>query len=147
MISAHPEGSPPSLAEKLKLLFDVVRDADGNEYSQADVARFVAARTGLKFDRGYVSAMLKGTRDNPTRKVLVALAEFFSVNPVYFFDDDSSGIHEKLQFALALRESGARSVAMRALLDVDSRDLPMVTELLRSMNRRSEQHFDEAEPE
>jgi hypothetical protein len=35
----------------------------------------------------YLRQLRKGLRDNPTKRHLEALADFFGVAPIYFFDD------------------------------------------------------------
>ena len=57
----------------------------------------------------------KGLRDNPTKKHLEALAEFFGVSPVYFFDDAAAArIDAELELLAALRDAGVRQLALRA---------------------------------
>ena len=63
------------------------------------------------------SAQLRtGRRDNPTKRHLEALAQFFQVPVAYFFDDDQgAAITRELELLGVLRDAGVRSVALRAL--------------------------------
>lgn len=136
MSSALPQGTP-SLSDKLKFLFATVRRPDKRKHTQEEVAAFIADRTGLKADRGYISALVTGARDNPSKKVLEALADFFDVSPAYFFDDSKSkAIMQQMELAVALRDGGAREVAARELLELDPDDVPMITEVMRSVRNR-----------
>jgi transcriptional regulator with XRE-family HTH domain len=57
----------------------------------------------------------KGQRDNPTKKHLEALADFFGVPPAYFFDDDAAArISAELDLLIALRDIEVRQIALRA---------------------------------
>jgi transcriptional regulator with XRE-family HTH domain len=62
----------------------------------------------------YVWQLRKGLRDNPTKRHLEALAQFFGVPPAYFLDDDPNGVQEQLELLVALRDNAVRSLAMRA---------------------------------
>ncbi len=56
-----------------------------------------------------------GRRDNPTRRHLEGLAEFFGVPVAYFFDEDTAlRVSEELAFVRRIRESGVQRVAARA---------------------------------
>jgi transcriptional regulator with XRE-family HTH domain len=57
----------------------------------------------------------KGVRDNPTKRHLEALADFFGVAPAYFFDDAAARrIDAELALLTAMRDTSVRQIALRA---------------------------------
>jgi transcriptional regulator with XRE-family HTH domain len=57
----------------------------------------------------------KGVRDNPTKRHLQALADFFDVPPSSFFDEDGARrVDSELELLAAMRDAGVRQVALRA---------------------------------
>lgn len=122
-ISTHPVElsrvdamSETTLAGKLDRLFRTVHPADRGEYTYEEVATAIRDR-GVMISHTYVWQLRKGLRDNPTKRHLEALAEFFGVNAAYFLDDDpatAQRIEEQLELLAALRDSAVRSVALRA---------------------------------
>src|SRR3954447_2405996 len=106
----------PSFADRLDRLFRAVHPKGGREYSYEEVAGAVRA-TGVMISHTYVWQLRKGLRDNPTKRHLEALAEFFGVNAAYFLDDDPATvrrIEDQLDLLAALRDSAVRAVALRA---------------------------------
>ncbi len=104
-----------ALAEKLDRLFKVVHPADRGEYSYEDVASTLRERGGPTISATYLWQLRKGVRDNPTKKHLEALADFFGVTPAYFFDDETAErIDAELQLLAAMRDAAVRGVALRA---------------------------------
>lgn len=107
-----------TLADKLDHLFQTIRRPNGEQFSYEEVAATITA-TGEQISQGYIWALRKGKKDNPTYKHLQALADFFGVPPAYFFDDtEANRIDQQLkalqtqQASLATDE--AQLVAMRA---------------------------------
>jgi transcriptional regulator with XRE-family HTH domain len=104
-----------TLAEKLDRLFKTVRPHDGGEFSFEEVAEGIRGRGGPTVSATYIWQLRKGLRDNPTKKHLEALADFFGVAPSYFFDDAAAvRIDRELQLLAALRDAGVRRLALRA---------------------------------
>lgn len=106
----------PTLAAKLDRLFRTVRPAGRGEYTYEEVATAIRDR-GVMISHTYVWQLRKGTRDNPTKRHLEALAEFFGVNAAYFLDDDPATvkrIEDQLELLAALRDNAVRTVALRA---------------------------------
>ncbi|WP_433887533.1 XRE family transcriptional regulator [Streptomyces sp. CA-111067] len=105
-----------TLAEKIDALFRVVRRADREQYSHEEVARACREATGDSFSATYLWQLRTGRRDNPTKRHLEALAQFFQVPVAYFFDDaEGAQVAAELQLLGALRDAGVRSVALRAV--------------------------------
>ena len=106
---------PTSLSQKLDLLFRTVRSREQDEYSFEEVAEAIRARGGPTISATYIWQLRKGLRDNPTKKHLEALSEFFGVSPAYFFDDEAAArIDAELSLLVALRDSPVRQIALRA---------------------------------
>ncbi len=109
------EPGPRTLAEKLDRLFRTVHPAGRGEYSFHEVADAIRARGGPTISATYLWQLRKGIRDNPTKKHLEALADFFGVSPAYFFDDASAlRIDAQLDMLAALRDANVRQIALRA---------------------------------
>lgn len=72
----------------------------------------------------------KGTRDNPSKKHLEALANFFRVAPGYFFEGETGGRYAaQLTMLRAFRDPGIRDVAIRAC-ELSPRSLQAIAEML-----------------
>ena len=110
--------SPPSasrtFAEKLDHLFRTVHPGNRGEYTYDEVAQAIQD-TGVSISGTYIWMLRTGRRDNPTKKHIAALAQFFGVTPLYFFDDEEAAkIDAQLDLLAALRDAGVRRIALRA---------------------------------
>lgn len=104
-----------TLAEKVDRLFHTMHPRGRGEYTYEEVAEGVRARGGPTISAAYVWQLRKGVRDNPTKKHLEALANFFGVAPAYFFDDEAAArIDAELGLLTALRDAPVRQLALRA---------------------------------
>ena len=88
-----PDRAPPTLAEKINYLFQVVRHPGsegraGREYSNEHVASEIGRISGVTISQSYIWQLRKGKKDNPTLRHLQALADFFGVPAAYFFDNE-----------------------------------------------------------
>lgn len=112
MPSADDNGT---FAAKLNRLFGVMLKPGQREYSSEDVARAIVERGG-HISPAYIYLLRKGERDNPTKKHIEALADFFHVPVAYFFDDEGrdSGWNEQLALAAAVKDDAVRLIAQRA---------------------------------
>ena len=105
-----------TLAGKVDRLFRTIHPRDRGEYSFEEVAEGVRARGGPTVSATYLWQLRKGLRDNPTKKHLEALADFFGVSPAYFFDDEAARrIDAELDILAALRDAPVRQIALRAV--------------------------------
>lgn len=103
-----------TLAEKLDHLFRTIHPRERSPYSYAEVAKALEERGGPTVSATYIWQLRTGARDNPTKRHLEALADFFGVSPAYFFDDaEAARIDERLLLLATLRDSGARQIAAR----------------------------------
>jgi len=76
-----PERARDTLSEKLNHLFLAVRREDGREYTYDGIER----GTGKRVSRSYAWKLRHGRNNNPSLDVIEALAQFFRVEPEYFF--------------------------------------------------------------
>ena len=131
-----PEPEPTSLAAKIDKLFQVVRKPNREQYSHDEVARSCREATGESFSTTYLWQLRTGRRDNPTKRHLEALAQFFQVSPAYFFDDEQSAkIAEELELLGALRDAGVRNVALRAVT-LSPAGLDTISDMIDAIARR-----------
>lgn len=111
------DAAPPArtLADKIDRLFRTIHPRGRGEYTYEEVADAIRQRGGPTISPSYIWLLRNGTRDNPTKKHLEALADFFGVPPAYFFEDEAAQrIDAELDLLLALRDTSVRHVALRA---------------------------------
>lgn len=112
---AAPAGPASSLARKLNRLFETIHPAGRGPYSPEEVAKAIAGQDAGGVSPAYIYLLRKGQRDNPTKRHLELLANFFGVPPAYFFDDAASQrIEDELQVVAALRDGDIRRLAAQA---------------------------------
>ncbi|HEX4791249.1 MAG TPA: helix-turn-helix domain-containing protein [Actinospica sp.] len=129
-------GAGSSLAEKIDTLFQVVRRPNREQFSHEEVAKACRAATGETFSATYLWQLRTGRRDNPTKRHLEALAQFFHVPVAYFFDDDQgSAIAKELELLGALRDAGVRSVALRAV-NLSPQGIDTISDMIDVLARR-----------
>jgi len=109
----NPDGL---IASRLEHLFGTVHPADRGSFTPGDVAAAINAEAGEDIISGqYIWLLRTGRRDNPTYKHLIAIARFFGVSPMYFFDEsqtDRGAIPAEV--AVALQDDAVRDLALRA---------------------------------
>jgi len=74
-----------NFALRLKRLFDEKRKADGTKYSQTEVLDGLCGA----ITRAYLWKLSNGHASNPSMQVVRSLADFFGVDPGYFFERDA----------------------------------------------------------
>ncbi len=75
-----------TFAQKLNSLFERIRKPDGSQYTSEDVEK----GTNGAVTRVYVWKLRRGTATNPGYQIIQALADFFKVDPGYFFPERES---------------------------------------------------------
>lgn len=106
---------PGELARKIDRLFRTVHPRARAEFSYREVAKAIEDRGGPTISASYLHALRTGLKDNPTKRHLEAIAEFFGVSPAYFFDDDlATKIDAQLELLESMRDAGIRHIALRA---------------------------------
>ena len=103
------------LAGRLDRLFVARRLATGREPSFQEVADEIQARGGPTISGTYLWQLHRGLRDNPTKRHLEALADYFGVPPGYFFDDPAEGSVLEPELLALYQSSPIRDLALGAL--------------------------------
>ena len=112
--SGEVPGSRPTLADKINRLFDTMHSRSEGPKGNEEVAAAITA-SGTKISGSYLWTLRTGKRDNPTRQHLQAIADYFGVDPSYFFDVAAADkIHAELELLAAMRDAGVRQIALRA---------------------------------
>ena len=126
----RPHRPKQTLAQKLDHLFRTVHPRNRGPYSLREVAAAVARGGGPPISPTYLMQLRRGLRDNPTRRQLEALADFFGVSPFYFFDDDiAERTDAQLDLLAALRDADVRHLALRAAV-LSPQTVRVITELI-----------------
>jgi transcriptional regulator with XRE-family HTH domain len=124
-IMADGSAGARSLAQKLEHLFQTVHPRGRGPYSNNEVAAAIGDVSAT-----YIWQLRKGLRTNPTKRHIEALAQFFKVDPAYFFDDaEADKIDERLALLATLRDTGASNVAAR-LVGLSPGSLEVVSSML-----------------
>ncbi|MFY0409779.1 helix-turn-helix domain-containing protein [Solicola sp. PLA-1-18] len=85
-MTAVSQGGVPHLAERLNDLFSrVPKPGTTQPYSNDAVASELTAQ-GVSVTGVYISQLRNGRKDNPSARLLAAIAVFFGVPIGYFFD-------------------------------------------------------------
>jgi transcriptional regulator with XRE-family HTH domain len=106
--------APATLAERIENLFQTVHPGRRKPYSIREVADEINAAAGDQvISHSYLWALRKGRKTNPSMIQIAALAGFFKISPLYFFDVPGE---QPLDPAtrLALSDSAVREVTLRA---------------------------------
>jgi transcriptional regulator with XRE-family HTH domain len=121
------------LADRLDRSFRTVHPRDRGPYTPAEVADAINKAAGQKvISSTYVWQLRTGRRDNPTHKHLSALAAFFGVSPMYFFDDTEAGRDAlPAELIAALKDGEVRNMALRAA-GLSSRSLQAIRDMIES---------------
>lgn len=128
--------SGKTLASRIDRLFDVVRRPNGTQFSHEEVARACREASGETFSGTYLWQLRTGQRDNPTKRHLESLAQFFDVPISYFFEDgQGSAVVKELELLSALRDARVRSVALRAV-ELSPDGIDMISEMIDLVARR-----------
>jgi transcriptional regulator with XRE-family HTH domain len=121
------------LADRLDGLFRTVHPKDRGPYTPAEVAEAVNRAAGERvISSTYVWQLRTGRRDNPTQKHLSALAAFFGVSPLYFFEEteaDRGAVPPEL--VAALKDDDVRDMALRAA-GLSERSLRAIRDMIES---------------
>ncbi|WP_432522991.1 helix-turn-helix domain-containing protein [Kineococcus sp. SYSU DK006] len=120
-----------TLAERINRLFDVRRDAEGNQYSLRQVCAAVQDM-GVTLSVGYLSALRRGEKDDPTISQLRALATVFGVNANYFLGDEESvdRIDAKLSLMQAIQKHPEVTSWATRSLQMSPREIRMITRMI-----------------
>lgn len=121
------------LADRLDRLFRTIHPKDRGPYTPAEVAEEINKVAGERvISSTYIWQLRTGRRDNPTQKHLSALAAFFGVSPMYFFDvteTDRDAVGPDL--VAALKDDDVREMALRAA-GLSERSLRAIRDMIES---------------
>lgn len=121
------------LPDRLDHLFRVKHPEDRGPFTPAEVAAAINQAAGERvISSTYVWQLRTGRRDNPTQRHLSALAAFFGVSPMYFFDQaetDRSAVPPDL--VVALQNDDLRDMTLRAT-GLSERSLRAIKEMIES---------------
>jgi transcriptional regulator with XRE-family HTH domain len=103
-----------TLAERIDSLFRNVHPGRRKPYSIREVADEINAAAGEQvISHSYLWSLRKGVKTNPSMIQIAALAGFFKVSPLYFYDVPGEPPLDPAA-QLALSDSAVREIAMRA---------------------------------
>ncbi|MFE6055075.1 XRE family transcriptional regulator [Kitasatospora sp. NPDC056446] len=105
------------IANRLNHLFETVHPADRGPYTNPEVAQAINEKAGHQvLSATYLWQLRKGKRTDPTHSRLMAIADFFGVSPLYFYEEETAKrTDEQLRLAGALRSASIRQM----VLDMD----------------------------
>ena len=132
-VAEEPHTRRGHLSDRLEYLFRTVHPKDRGPYTPAEVAEAVNEAAGERvISSTYVWQLRTGRRDNPTQRHLSALAAFFGVSPMYFFDEteaDRDAVPPEL--VAALKDDDVRDMALRAT-GLSERSLRAIRDMIES---------------
>ncbi|MEU3562847.1 helix-turn-helix domain-containing protein [Kitasatospora sp. NPDC058243] len=122
-----------SIASRLNHLFETVHPADRGPYTNPEVAQAINTKAGHQvLGPTYLWQLRKGKRTDPTHSRLKAIADFFGVSPLYFYEEEmAKRTDEQLRLAGALRNASIRQM----VLDADGlseRSMAAITTMIQS---------------
>jgi transcriptional regulator with XRE-family HTH domain len=127
----------PSLAEKIDRLIKAKRVRERRTYSYKDLAAAVRAHGGASISAAYLWQLHTGVKDNPQKKTLETLADFFGVPVTYFFDtDEATRLYEQLPIAL---DADVRKIALRAA-DLSPESRAVIGEMIEQARKIEAMH-------
>ncbi|MEV7601684.1 helix-turn-helix domain-containing protein [Kitasatospora sp. NPDC089797] len=102
------------VAARLNHLFATVHPASRGPYTSPEVASAINEKAGHQvLSATYLWQLRKGKRQDPTHSRLTALADFFGVSPMYFYEDETAKrTDEQLRLAGALRNPTIRQLVL-----------------------------------
>jgi transcriptional regulator with XRE-family HTH domain len=136
------------IAQRLDHLFATVHPAGRGPYTLREVADAINAEAGENIiSAAYLSQLRTGQRAEPSHSRLAAIARFFGVEIDYFSGETAAGEADRqLEFLVAMRDAGVRSVALRAS-GLSEASLAAVRAVIENARRLEGLPGDGAEPE
>lgn len=105
----------PALAEKLNHLFSTVPAPTRSGLYTNESAAQALAEMGVTVSGVHISHLRSGRRDNPSARLLAALAELFGMPIGYFFDPTlEQEVNSELAALSAFKDSRAKDLMVRA---------------------------------
>ena len=108
----------PGLADKLNHLFATAPGPGRSGHYSNDTAAQALEKYGVTVSGVHLSHLRANRRDNPSARLLAALAELFGVPYSYFFDSDTEDtINANLDTLTASRHGCQYDPDLQAILD------------------------------
>lgn len=136
MAAEEEVGGLPHLADRLNVLFARVPRPGTNQRYTNERAAEELTEAGVSVSGAYLSLLRSGKKNNPTARLLAAIAELFQVPITYFFDaDEAERITEQLDMLVALRNAGVQGIVSRTagVSDAGIANLAAILEQIRKM--------------
>lgn len=106
------DGGLPGLAERLSHLFTTIPRPDGTGFWSNNTSARAITETGVEMTSGYMSMLRTGRRNNPTARLLLAIADLFGVPITYFLDEDvRERVDRDIAVVAALRQRASVKAA------------------------------------
>jgi transcriptional regulator with XRE-family HTH domain len=122
----------PDLAAKLQHLFRTIPRPDGQGWYTNEVMVQAVADQGVQLTVQHLSSLRNGRRNNPSARLLAAIAAVFGVPVDYFFDaDEERRVNEDLQTLTQLRRVGG----LRLRGDIDPKGLLELLDALQQIRQ------------
>ncbi|UGY91496.1 XRE family transcriptional regulator [Streptomyces gobiensis] len=111
------EGIPRTLAEKIDHLFTATLAPGEKPPSYRKVAAAINESAGESvISSGYLCELRTGVKDNPTKRQLEAIADYFDVSPAFFHDDKVTALMvRQLEVMAGLGSGDISSLAPRGV--------------------------------
>lgn len=104
-----------TFSARLNRLFDLVHPPGRGPHTSAEVVGALRDQ-GIHISAPYMSQLRSGTRTNPSKDTIEALAKFFRIDAAYFTDDVYfTKINRELEVLAALRDEHVRRIAARTV--------------------------------
>lgn len=111
----HSKKGAGTLAQRIDFLFHSVYPAGRGPYELEEICRGIEEQSGITVSQPYLSQLHRGTRTNPSKNHLEAIARFFDVPIEYFFEStQSQELADNLATVEAIKGAGVQNVALRA---------------------------------
>ncbi|QDP95353.1 helix-turn-helix transcriptional regulator [Microlunatus elymi] len=108
------EDGIPGLADKLNRLFATVPGPGRNGLYSNDTAAQALREKGITVSGVHISHLRSGRRNNPSARLLAAIADLFGVPMGYFFNPDlEKQVESELNALTAMKDSRAKGLLLR----------------------------------
>lgn len=108
----------PDLAGKLQRLFNSIPRTDGQGWYTNEAMTRELAERGVPVTVQHLSSLRTGRRDNPSARLLAAIADVFGVPLSYFFDEqEERQVAKDLETLARLRRVGG--LRLRGEIDAE----------------------------
>lgn len=129
-----PKKKVTFLTQRLDHLFETVHPKGRGPYSYQEVADKINDGAGDgAISPSYIWQLRSGMKENPTRRHIALLASFFSVSPLYFFEDEQDLGVEEIELARTLKDPRVYALA-HAATGLSDTSLDAVTALIQSLH-------------